>query len=92
MTAQSRSNRYAWRRRTRRLMSFINALLAMAMAAVLVLPGVASAAPRCPGSGEPDGRGRCAYQLRRETCAWPARIVRIGSVAYCWRPAPEVQP
>lgn len=90
MTMQSRSNRYYWRQRNRRLMSLINALLAAVVLLAVILPSVASAAPRCPG-GTATPRG-CSYELPGMTCAWPLRLVRVGLVAYCWRPAPEVQP
>ena len=86
-----KSTRLAWRQFCRRWRAIINAALTLALAGVLVAPGAVFAAPRCPG-GQPDGRGRCAYRQPLMTCGWPARIVRIGQVAVCWRPAPEVQP
>ena len=94
MTRYLDRERRDWRCRLHRLVRRFNALMAGAvLVLVLVLPSSASAAPVCPNGGQPDGRGRCVYQPAGMTCAWPARIVRVGRVALCWRPAPgEVQP
>lgn len=84
MTMQSRSNRYYWPQRTRRLMSLITALLATIVLLAVLLPSVASAAPRCPGgTATPHG---CSYQIDRDTvCSWPMHLVRVGQVAMCVR-------
>ena len=91
MTTYNRRDRYGWRSRCRRLIWQINWLLAL-LAVAILMATTAHAAPRCPGGGQPDGAGRCAYRQPSMTCAWPARIMRIGNVTVCWRPAPEVQP
>ncbi len=86
MQRQYDRERRDWRCRLHRLVRRFNALLAAAVLALvlaLVLPSVANAAPTCPNGGQPDGRGRCVYQPSGMTCAWPARIVRIGRVALC---------
>lgn len=90
MSIYGKRERYDWRCRARRLALRINVLLAAA--SIALLASSVSAAPRCPGGGAPDARGRCAYQLRGENCAWPAKLVRIGSVTVCWRAAAVVQP
>lgn len=95
VTIYSKRQRYEWRRRTRRLVWRVNLLLAMTVALLVLMVAAtapAQAAPRCPCGGQPDRRGRCTYSLPTMTCAWPARIVKIGQVAVCWRPAAEVQP
>ena len=93
MTANKRSERRHCRYWLRRVVWRWNLLLAtLALLAVVWLAqaGVASAAPRCPGgTATPHG---CSYELPGMTCAWPLRLVQVGLVAYCWRPAPEVQP
>ena len=87
MTMQSRSNRYYWRQRTRRLMSLINALLATIVLLAVLLPSVASAAPRCPGGTATPGG--CSYQIDRDTaCAWPLTL-NGRRVTWCIR---QVQP
>lgn len=95
MSIYGKRQRYDWRRRARRLLFRINGLLAcivlLALLALLATTS-ANAAPRCPGGGTPDARGRCAYTLSGETCAWPAKLMRVGNVAYCWKSAPAVQP
>lgn len=89
MTMQSRSNRYYWRQRNRRLMSLINALLAALVLLAVILPSVASASPRCPGgTATPHG---CVYQPAGMTCAWPL-IINGERVTWCVRYAAEVQP
>lgn len=91
MSKQTKTERYQWRRRAVRICRFVNALLAALVLAAVMLPGVASAAPRCPG-GTATPRG-CIYQPDPATvCAWPWRVVRVGKVALCVRVAPEVQP
>ncbi len=94
MTTYNRSDRYSWRRYARRLVWRINYVLAFCLVALALLSQPAQAAPRCPGGGQPDARGRCTYRdpAGGMTCVWPARIVKVGKVAVCWRPAPEVQP
>ena len=92
MTTYNRSDRRHWRCHLRRVVWRINYLLILCLVWLALLAQTVQAAPRCPGGGQPDGRGRCAYRQPSMTCAWPARIVRIGQVAVCWRPAPEVQP
>lgn len=83
MTMQSRSNRYYWRQRTRLLMSLINALLATIVLLAVLLPSVASAAPRCPGGTATPGG--CSYQIDRDTsCVWPM-VWQGGYVAWCIR-------
>lgn len=93
MTTYNRTtDRKRLRYRRRRWQRTINALLALAVAlAILVATApVVQAAPACPnGTATPHG---CVYQPTGMTCAWPARIVRIGNVAICWRPGAEVQP
>ena len=92
MTTYDRSARQHLHYRLRRWQRIINALLALSLvlAFLLALAPVASAAPRCPGgTATPNG---CSYELPGMTCAWPLRLVRVGNVAYCWRPAPGVQP
>ncbi len=84
-----KSQRLTWRARCRRWQCYINALLAVLVALVLATTP-ALAAPRCPnGTATPGG---CSYELPGMTCAWPLRLARVGNVAYCWRPAPAVQP
>lgn len=86
MTTYNRNERYSWRRYARRLVWRINYLLAALVLAAVLLPGVASAAPRCPGNGQ------CTGQPAGMVCAWPYRLVKVGNVAVCIRTAPEVQP
>lgn len=83
MIMQSRSNRYYWRQRTRRLMSLINALLATIVLLAVLLPSAASAAPACPGGqATPSG---CSYQIDADTvCVWPM-LVNGQRVAWCIR-------
>lgn len=92
MTMQSRSNRYYWRQRNRRLLRLINALLAIVVAALLLLPVAATAAPACPGSLRPNANGQCVRQIdRRTVCAWPLRVAG-QRITVCDRQAAEVQP
>lgn len=90
MTMQSRSNRYYWRQRTRRLMRVINALLATIVLLAVLLPGLASAAPLCPNGGTATPHS-CTYQPAGMTCGWPMRI-NGERVTYCVRYAPAVRP
>lgn len=62
-------------------------LLSLGVAAALSAPlaAPAQAAERCPNGGQPDGRGRCVYQPAGMVCAWPARLVKVGTVVLCWR-------
>lgn len=92
MTVYKRSERRQWRCQLRRFAWRFNYVVVLCLVWLALLVQSVHSAPRCPGSGEPDARGRCAYRQPAMTCAWPARIVRIGQVAVCWRPAPEVQP
>lgn len=89
MTMQSRTTRYYWRQRTRRLMSLINALLATIVPLAVLLPSVASAAPRCPGGQATPGG--CSYELPGMNCAWPL-LLNGERVTWCVRYAPAVQP
>ena len=60
------------------------ALLTMAFAAE------AHAAVRCPGGGQPDAHGRCAYAPARpdDVCGWPFRSQPDNRrLTYCWRAA-----
>jgi len=66
-------------------------ILTLAMLATLATPQAASASQRCPNGGTATPHG-CTYELPGMTCAWPLRLVRVGNVAYCWKPAPEVGP
>ena len=59
--------------------------VAAALAASLGVAAPAQAAERCPNGGQPDGRGRCVYQPAGMVCAWPARLVKVGTVVLCWR-------
>ena len=59
--------------------------VAAALSAPLAVPAPAQAAERCPNGGQPDGRGRCVYQPAGMVCAWPARLVKVGTVVLCWR-------
>jgi len=89
MTTYNRSDRQRLRYRLRRWQRAINYLLAgVAVAVLLAPPTPASAAPRCPNGGQPDGRGRCIYVWRGATC------YRVGSVVWCITPAQagEMQP
>lgn len=92
MTTYNRSDRYSWRRYARRLVWRINYVLAFCLVALALLSQPAQAAPRCPGGGQPDTRGRCVYSLPTMTCAWPLRLARHGNVAFCWQPDSRVQP
>lgn len=50
---------------------------------LLCWPLVANAAPRCPGgTATPHG---CVYQRGGMTCAWPYRLVKVGTVVLCWK-------
>lgn len=92
MSTYDRSARQRLHYRLRRWQRIINTLLALSivLALLLAVAPVAQAGTRCPGgTATPDG---CSYELPGITCAWPLRLVRVGNVAYCWRPAPEVQP
>lgn len=86
MTTYNRNERYSWRRYARRLVWRINYLLAALVLAAVLAPGVASAAPACPGgTATPQG---CVYIWRGATC------VRVGGVVWCTttQQVGEVQP
>lgn len=89
----NKSQRLSWRARCRRWQRYINALLAMALALVLVLwPAQASASGRCPGGQQENRNGQCVRSIdRRTVCAWPVRIDGERT-AYCTRSGTEVQP
>ncbi len=87
MIMQSRSNRYYWRQRTRRLMSLINALLATIVLLAVLLPSAASAAPACLG-GDWTSQG-CVYVVRGRLAVWP---VQWGAERFAVTVDPEAQP
>lgn len=88
MTMQSRSNRYYWRQRNRRLLRLINALLAAMLLLAVLLPAVASAAPACPGgTATPYG---CVYVVRGRLAVWP--VVWPDGGRYAVTIDPEAQP
>ena len=60
------------------------------LAAILVQPATANAAPRCPNGGTWTPNG-CVYEPAGMTCAWPFRLVKVGKVVMCvkWE---KVQP
>lgn len=92
MITYHRSDRYSWRRHARRLIWRINYALAFCSLALLLLVQPAYAAPRCPGGGQPDQQGRCAYAPAPPdaVCGWPLRTQPTnGRVAVCSRQAAQ---
>ena len=90
MTMQSRSNRYYWRRRTRRLMYLSNALLAAML--LLASTGSASAQTRWDRCYEIPHGTVCvarAAKVTRITCDWGWQP-QFGRTPRCI--ALEVQP
>ena len=91
MTTYKKNDRRQWRHTLKRLQWRINyalAFLAM-LAAILVQPATANAAPACP-SGRPGPQGECVQRIGPATvCAWPFVLVKVGRVTYCTRQTTE---
>ena len=91
MTTYKKNDRRQWRHTLKRLQWRINYALAFLsmLAAILVQPSTANAAPACP-SGRPGPQGECVQRIDAATvCAWPFLLVKVGRVTYCTRQTTE---
>lgn len=87
MTAYLHRERRHWRYQLRRFAWRFNLALSVLVLLLVLLPSVASAAPRCPGgTWTPQG---CVHIVGRRVAVWP---VRIGIERYAATIDPEVQP
>ena len=87
MTTYSHRERRQWRHQLRRLQWRINLLLSVLVLLLVLLPSVASAAPRCPGGDwTPQG---CVHTVKKRVAVWP---VRWSGERYAVTVDPEAQP
>lgn len=90
MTTYKKNDRRQWRHTLKRLQWRINYVLALLalLAAILVQPATANAAPRCPG-GDATPAG-CIYVVRGRPAVWPIAWLVGGHTAGTIDP--EAQP
>ena len=58
--------------------------ISAAIIAFLLLFKGADSAPRCPNGGAWTPQG-CVYQRPGMVCAWPWKLVKVGSVTVCMK-------